>query len=319
MNNARGHAIVALRELSVGHGSHQLVDKVNLDFYPGEIHLVLGESGAGKTLCLRAIAGLASFFPELTFSGGLTIDGTMVPLAGTAPRADLACLLQDGLSHFNPVLSMLAHVREVLGANMGRRLTNSETIGWLTQTVKELGLGIEPGQWSKLPREFSGGMLQRAQLVLALGRKPRILLADEPFSALDPANAAAAFEQFRKLAHSGISIVLVSHEVPLIEKSDRVTVLYAGRKLETFVPLAASGTGPRHPYTLALLSSRPGLAPSGRRYPPLGPMVEPADRGDFCPLVGWCPLEFAPCRRTMPTFSEGIACHGVEMERSSHV
>lgn len=310
--------LLQLRNLTIASASKLLVNQVGLDLFPAEIHLILGESGAGKSLCFKALAGLGSFFPELTFKGSMDWKDHELPLLVQRPHVGVSCLFQDALSQFNPVLSIIDHIGEVLGYSRGRKVKAAEAKEWIQKTVGDLGLDLDPFIWTKLPRELSGGMLQRVLLVLALAKTPELLLADEPFSALDPERASQAFQLMRKLAQGGMAIAMVSHDISLLEQVDRVSVLYAGRLLESFVPLARDGRGPRHPYTKALLACRPGKAATSA-YPALGPMPEPGERHGLCPLLGWCPHPGAACFATMPEYLDSLACHHGNAQRPNHV
>ncbi|MDX2013083.1 MAG: ABC transporter ATP-binding protein [Myxococcaceae bacterium] len=296
-------ALLELDSLAVRHGATALVEGLSLELERGRVHALVGESGSGKTLSMLALLGLLP--AELTSSvGKLSVEGRAVAWGTPAHAAlrgrTLAMMLQDPASAMDPVMRIGRHLDEVLetvAATPGRRDALLQAVGF-----------PEPGAVAALyPHQLSGGMRQRALLATCLAAGPKVLVADEPTTALDAALRGSVLALFRELAtKQELAVVLITHDLDAAQAvADEVTVLYAGRVAEQG-PASQRFVKPRHPYTAALLAARPsggglpipirGTIPAAGQWPP------------GCRFSPRCPRATGTCE-TQPPLEAGVACH----------
>ena len=255
----RGHpnSLLAVEDLQVTFnpptGPVRAVRGVSLEVRPGEILGVAGESGCGKSVLFRALLGLCP--PSASVSGELRLEGLPVPLDGSL-QAAAALIQQNPGAVLNPVFTIGRQLRMVARTDDPAVLAGLLVKAGLVDPERLLGA---------YPHEFSGGMLQRAVIAMALAREPRLLIADEPTTALDVTTQARVLDLIEELSRShGLAVVLITHDPAVIRRvCDRMVVLYAGRVAET------GGTeqvlnSPGHPYTRALLASIPRPETVGR-------------------------------------------------------
>ncbi|WP_261554586.1 ABC transporter ATP-binding protein, partial [Frankia tisae] len=305
----------------------RVLDDVELTVRPGEIVGVVGETGSGKTTLARAIAGLT------TPDGGRVLldDRDIARLRGRARRrfrrgGAIQFVFQDPLRSLDPELTVGTSVGEGLAiAGVGSRAQRAERVADALRQV-----GLDPAVADQLPAQLSGGQRQRASIARAVVADPRLLLCDEPVSALDASNRNHILllldELRRRLA---VGIVVISHDLSsLAGIADRVVVLYRGRVVETG-PIADVFTRPRHPYTALLIASAPDIHGRDRLAAAQLRSQRPDDdatarQADGCVFAHRCRFATDVCARTPPSQDAAgrpagdwtVACHHTDTWRN---
>lgn len=273
-----------------------------------------GESGCGKSTTLLALMGLLP--PNAEVSGEILLDGIDILAGGERSirphrSTDLAMVFQGAMNAFNPTQTIGRQILETMRVH--RRGTGRED----QQRVRDLLelVGIPKDRADRYPHEFSGGMRQRAALAMALANEPRILLADEPTTALDVMVQAQILDLLERLtAELGLALVLVSHDLPLVvETCDSIALMYAGHIVESG-PSAALHGAAAHPYTRLLFAAVPDVSIETRvvSIPGAPPRMDEHLGGcDFAPR---CPLVQELCRQAAPILErvgerQRAACH----------
>ena len=262
--------LLAVRDLAVSFvtrdGTTAGLDGVSLEVGQGEIVGLVGETGCGKTLTGLAVLGLLPRTARVT-RGSVTLAGReLVGLSQGALRdvrgSSVAMVFQNPASAFNPVFTIGAQMRHVLGAH--ERLSKADATARIREGLAEVGLPEVDRVERAYPHQLSGGMLQRAMIATALLCRPRLLIADEPTTALDVTIEAQILRLIRRLQETrGFSVLFITHDLAVVRSiSDRVVVLYAGRVAEA-AATAGLFEAPAHPYTRGLMAAVPRA--SGRR------------------------------------------------------
>jgi oligopeptide transport system ATP-binding protein len=247
-------------------GRLQAVDEFSLELESGMTVALVGESGSGKSVASQAILGLVPSPPgvvetgEVLFAGENLLSATPQRLREIRGR-EIAIVFQDPLSALHPLLPIGLQLSEVLEVHLG--LSRREARPRCAKALGEVGLSDPESRLDAYPHELSGGMRQRVLIAMALLCKPKVLIADEPTTALDATVQVQILELLRKLQHEhGTAILFVSHDLGLVARvAERVQVMYAGRVVET-ADAAELFARPMHPYTLGLLRSVPKLSHS---------------------------------------------------------
>ncbi|WP_435871802.1 ABC transporter ATP-binding protein [Micromonospora echinofusca] len=294
-------ALLDVEDLSVtfarrGQRTVHAVDGVSFSVDAGEVVGLVGESGCGKSVTSLAIMGLLPKQPGLRVGGKAVFDGTdLLQLDDRSRRdirgRDVAMIFQDPLSSLNPVIPIGLQVTEVLTRHRGMKGAAAEKEA--AALLDQVGIPDPRRRLKEYPHQLSGGMRQRALIAMAVACKPRLLIADEPTTALDVTIQAQILELLKELVRdSGTALVMITHDLGVVAgMCDTINVLYGGRVVETARrrPLFRE---PRHPYTVGLLGSVPRLdAGRGERLNPI-----PGSVRDLLPWPDGC--AFAPrCTR----------------------
>jgi peptide/nickel transport system ATP-binding protein/oligopeptide transport system ATP-binding protein len=290
--------------------SVKAVDGVSFAIHPGETLALVGESGCGKSTVGRLVMRLL----EPT-SGRVILAGTDVTSLSEGDvrpyRRNVQLIFQDPFSSLNPRMTIGQTLAEPL---MLHRIVPS---GRRAERVAELlrQVGLRPEQAARYPHEFSGGQRQRIVIARALAVEPKVIICDEPVSALDVSIRAQILNLLKDLqARLGVAYIFISHDLSVVKHiADRVAVMYLGRIVETG-PADAIFRDPHHPYTRALLSAIPVASPAARRERSLleGDVPSPMDPPPGCHLHTRCPFAQALCSVERPQLDGGdhkAACH----------
>jgi peptide/nickel transport system ATP-binding protein len=312
--------LLQLNRLSVAfpapRGEWLALDEVSLDIAPGEVLGVVGESGAGKSLTGAAVIGLLP--PPGRIAGGeVVFEGRRID---ALPRKEwrrlrgrsIGAVFQDPMTALDPLFTVGDQLVETLRAHLplSAREARARAIEWLARTgIPDAELRID-----QYPHQFSGGMRQRVVIALALAAEPRLLIADEPTTALDVSVQAQVMRLLKALCREqGTAVMLITHDMGVVaEACDRVAVMYAGRVVE-IGPVGAVIHQPQHPYTAGLMKSIPRLdAPIGRLAQIEGSMPRGDALPEGCAFHPRCAHAFARCRverpAPMPAGASQAAC-----------
>lgn len=286
--------------------SVRAVDGVSFSVTPGETLAVVGESGSGKTVMTLGPLGLMPEGVTIDLKGSATAAGQdLVKLSqkrlSKLRGGQFGVIFQDPMSALNPMLKIGPQLAEQARrfAGLSREAARIEAVSLLART----GIPDPEDRYDRYPHELSGGMLQRAMIALALAAKPRILIADEPTTALDATVQAQILALLRQIQkEDGIAVVLITHDIGAVSVlADRVIVLYSGRIAEEGSAIDVLTT-PVHPYTRGLLASVPDFrsdtASGTREIPGLPPDQTRILPG--CRFADRCPQAEASCREKRP-------------------
>ena len=264
---------------------------------------IVGESGSGKSVLCRALLGLIPSPPGFVTAGEVVFDGRdLLRLDETALRGvrgtAIAMIFQNPMSGLNPVWPVGDQISEGLRVHKGLSSRDARERG--IAMMRQVGIPSPEARYDEYPHQWSGGMLQRAMIAMAMACEPKLLLADEPTTALDVTIQDQILALLVELQErTGMAMILVSHDMAVVaETCDDVAVMYAGRIVEV-APTAAAFRAPRHPYTLGLLQSIPRNVGDGRLRPIPGQPPNLAELGEGCPFADRCTVASPECR-TLP-------------------
>ncbi|MEV5892301.1 dipeptide/oligopeptide/nickel ABC transporter permease/ATP-binding protein [Nonomuraea fuscirosea] len=305
----QGPPILTVERLRIGFAEGvDIVDGIGFEVRPGEVLGLVGESGCGKTLTALTVMGLQP--REARVSGHIRFDGR--ELLSESKRArrrllghEMAMIYQDALSSLNPAMTIKAQLKQ-LTRRGGRRSP--------AELLELVGLDARRTLTS-YPHELSGGQRQRVLIAMALSREPKLIVADEPTTALDVTVQAQVIELLLKLREElGFALILVSHDLALVaDVTDRVVVMYGGQIVETGVTAALVGA-PAHHYARGLLGSVLSLESGAERLTQIrGVVPAPADFPPGCRFADRCPMATDVCRTESPALdgddTHRVACH----------
>jgi len=302
-------------------GIVRAVDGVSYRVYPGETLAVVGESGCGKSVTSLSILRLIPSPPGRIVAGRLVFEGrNLLELTEAAMRGirgnEISMIFQEPMTSLNPVLTIGRQIAEalVLHQRMHWRGATARAI----EMLRLVDIPEPERRVKQYPHELSGGMRQRVMIAMALSCNPKLLIADEPTTALDVTIQAQILDLMRELkAKTGAAIVLITHDLGVVaEMAQRVVVMYAGRKVEE-APVERLFARPLHPYTKGLLGSIPRLAEAAagdarKRLAEIPGMVPSlTDVVGGCLFAPRCPHATARCAAEYPPLEEKAAGHWV--------
>ena len=314
-------ALLDVKELSVHFGDKntpfKAVDRISYQVAQGEVLGIVGESGSGKSVSSLAIMGLIDH-PGRVSAESLQFENTnLLTLESKAKRqligADVAMIFQDPMTSLNPAYTVGFQIMEALKTHEGgtKKARKDRTL----ELLRLVGIPDPESRIDVYPHQLSGGMSQRVMIAMAIACRPKLLIADEPTTALDVTIQAQIMELLLELQKKEcMSLILITHDLALVaEAADRIIVMYAGQIVE-------EGTAkdifrePKHPYTQALLRSLPEFAEGKSRLASLQGVVPGRyDRPTGCLLNPRCPYATEYCRQVEPQLhhigSRKVKCH----------
>jgi dipeptide transport system ATP-binding protein len=313
-------SLLEIRNLSVtfptARGVLHAVEALDLDVADGEVLGVVGESGSGKSVAMLAVMGLIRP-PGRASADVLRFAGTdLLSLSPRARRAlvgkDMAMIFQEPMTSLNPCFTIGWQIAETLRVHLGlsRAAARARTI----ELLRRVGIPAPEQRIGAFPHLLSGGMNQRVMIAMAIACNPRLLIADEPTTALDVTIQKQILDLLTELQReNGMALALITHDMGVIaQTAHRVQVMYAGQAME-IRPAAALLNAPAHPYTEALLAALPERADARRRLATIPGMVPGVDdRPDGCLFAPRCAFVFDRCavRPSLVTCGDGVVrCH----------
>jgi oligopeptide/dipeptide ABC transporter ATP-binding protein len=313
-------AVLKVRDLCVDfsteEGNVRAVDHLNFDLMPGETLGLVGESGCGKSISSLAILGLVPQPPGRVTSAGIELDGN--PIHGLPEKqlrslrgSKISMIFQEPMTALNPVFSIASQMTDVLRRHQGmsRKQARQHAIGMLDK----VGIADAPSRIDDYPHELSGGMRQRVMIAMALSCNPRVLIADEPTTALDVTTQAQVLEQIQTLQQeTGTAVIFITHDLGVIaEVCSRAMVMYCGTVVEQS-PVEDLFNRPRHPYTWGLMNAIPSVRADNPEYLPTIPGSVPdlLHLPAGCRFADRCKFAKPVCSQTRPTLSSGHYEHG---------
>ena len=303
-------------------GVNRAVDGVSFSVNEGETLAIVGESGCGKSVTAMSILRLISE-PPGKIAGSIRFMGQdLLSLPEKQMRAirgnAISMIFQEPMTSLNPVLTIGRQLRETL--LLHQAISGQQANARATEMLDLVGISEAPRRLNEYPHQLSGGMRQRVMIAMALACNPRLLIADEPTTALDVTIQAQILDLMADLKNKiGAAIVLITHDLGVVaEVAERVMVMYAGRKVEE-APVGELFAHPLHPYTQGLLGAVPKLGTSLQGHasrlkeiPGLVPSLKQKIKG--CVFASRCPLAKEPCHEIAPAMQDKghghlVACH----------
>jgi oligopeptide/dipeptide ABC transporter ATP-binding protein len=303
-------------------GTARAVDGVSLRIHAGETLGLVGESGCGKSVTALSIMRLVPDPPGRIVGGEICFDGRDL-LAGTEAEMqrirgdEIAMIFQEPMTALNPVCTVGNQIAEAVRLHQGLGKVPAQRRA--VEMLERVGIPSPEQRVDDYPHQLSGGMRQRVMIAMAISCDPRLLIADEPTTALDVTVQAQILELIGELQErSGMSVLLITHDLGVVaETADRVAVMYAGKVVE-HAGVTDLFDAPRHPYTIGLFRSRPDLSRPGRRLPVIEGTVPSAFHlPSGCRYRTRCPLARERCALEEPVLegrddgdgSHRLACH----------
>jgi peptide/nickel transport system ATP-binding protein len=312
-------SLLSVRDLTVGFrtedGPVLAVDAASFDLAEREVLALVGESGCGKSVTALALTRLLP--PNATVGGEITFDAdALLGMSESRLRdvrgSKIAYVFQEPMTSLNPVLTVGRQIREVLQRH--QRMRGAAAQRRAMELLDLVGIPLPARRIREYPHQLSGGMRQRVMIAMAVACRPRLLVADEPTTALDVTIQAGILDVLRTLrTEIGMAVLLITHDLGVVaDIADRVVVMYAGRTIEE-APAAALFARPSHPYTRGLLDAVPNPARHAdgglREIPGRVPVL--ADSPDACTFADRCGHADDICRGTRPALEIGPAGHPV--------
>ncbi|MEC8082048.1 MAG: dipeptide ABC transporter ATP-binding protein [Pseudomonadota bacterium] len=310
-------SLLKLENLSVTFGNFRAVDQISYSVNEGEVLGIVGESGSGKSVSSLSLMGLIDYPGKVSADELTFMDQDLLSMPEAQRRkitgSDIAMIFQDPMTSLNPCFTVGYQIIEALKTHQGG--TKKELKNRAIELLTLVGIPAPETRLSAYPHQLSGGMSQRVMIAIAIACNPKLLIADEPTTALDVTIQAQIIDLLIDLQEQKkMGLVLITHDLALVaEVAHRVIVMYAGQIVESG-PASEVFSAPQHPYTQALLASLPESAAGKARLEAL-PGVVPGqyDRPKGCLLSPRCPYATDHCRNVEPA-SQGplerqVKCH----------
>jgi oligopeptide/dipeptide ABC transporter ATP-binding protein len=317
---ARSESLLAVDDLRVQfwtrRGTVHAVNGISFDVSPGETLGIVGESGCGKSVTSLALLGILARAGRVTSGTAMFGGRDLLKLSDRELRKvrgkEIAMIFQDPMTSLNPVLTIGRQIREALETHFG--MAKDAATRRAADLIDQVGIPSAETRLKDYPHQFSGGMRQRAMIAMALACEPKVLIADEPTTALDVTIQAQILALLRTLvADHNTALILITHDLGVVAgMCERVNVMYGGMFMETGRADDLFDR-PRHPYTLGLLQSIPRLdaARKHRLHPIEGAPPNMLRKPDMCPFAPRCTYEVEQSRREVPPLVEREPGHFV--------
>lgn len=296
-------------------GTVKAVQDMNLEIAEGETLGLVGETGAGKTTTALGIMQLVPNPPGKIISGEIIFEGEN--LIGKTPNElrkirgkQISMIFQDPMTSLNPVMTVGDQIAEVV--KLHENVSNAEATEKAKQMLLKVGIPAERSK--EYPHQFSGGMRQRVVIAIALACNPKLLIADEPTTALDVTIQAQVLELMKSLkTEFNTSMIMITHDLGIVaEVCDKVAIMYAGNVIE-YTDKVNLFTTPKHPYTIGLFNSIPDIESDVERLNPIkGLMPDPTDLPTGCPFHPRCDKAMPICSTRVPANTEVQTGHFVK-------
>ena len=287
-------------------GEVKALNGVSFSMNQGDVLGIVGESGSGKSVTAYSIMGLTAYPGRLVggtvWFNGHQIDKMTEKEFRKIRGNEVSIIFQDPMTSLNPVFRIGAQIDEVIALHEGEGKTKEDIKKRTIEMLEMVGIANSEGVYAMYPHELSGGMRQRVMIAMALACNPKIIIADEPTTALDVTIQAQILDLLRSLKDRiNSSIMLITHDLGVIaEMADYVVVMYAGRVVEkgTVEEIFAH---PSHPYTIGLMASKPVVGKKvDRLYSIPGKVPNPVDMPNYCYFKDRCELQLPCCSGEYP-------------------
>jgi peptide/nickel transport system ATP-binding protein len=301
------------------HGIVKAVEDVNFVLRSGECLCLVGESGCGKTVTALSILGLVESPPGEIVEGEVRFDNLdLVNCSAKELRKirgkEIAMVFQDAQSAMNPVFTIGDQIVEQIQLHL--RLDKKASRKRAAMLLSEMGIPMADNAMDNYPHQLSGGMRQRAMIAMSLSCDPRVLIADEPTTAVDVTIKAQILDLFKELKSTKqMSFLFITHDLSVVaEIGDRAVVVYGGKDVET-APVTAIIDDPKHPYTRGLIDCLPDISETIDRLSPIpGTTPNPVDLPPGCSFHPRCPYVMDICKieepeRTAISSERTVSCH----------
>ncbi|MEE8339163.1 MAG: ABC transporter ATP-binding protein [Xanthomonadales bacterium] len=304
--------------LQTNHGLARVVDRLSFSLHSGEILGLVGESGCGKSITAAALMGLVPSPAGMVTADQIMLgDKNLAQLNEAGLRrvrgSEISMIFQEPLTALDPVFSIGSQLSTVIRRHRGENRPQARRSS--VDMLERVGMADVQRIMHRYPHQLSGGMRQRVMIAMAMACRPRVLIADEPTTALDVTTQAQVLEQLSELGQSfGTAILLITHDLAVVAQAcDRVLIMYCGRILEE-APVEALFTAPAHPYTAGLLAAVPRISSAEvqrvRAIP--GQVPHPAALPEGCHFADRCARADPQCRTVTPEMQ------AVDGQRSIH-
>lgn len=318
--NQNDNMLLSIKNLSTHFWTEQglvkAVQDVSFDIHAGKTLAVVGESGCGKSVTALSVMRLIPWPPGKIVAGDIRFNGQSLPALSERQMRkirgnDIAMIFQEPMTSLNPVFTIGSQIVEAIVLH--RKVSHQAARELAAAMMRKVGIADPQWRIDEYPHQMSGGMRQRVMIAMALSCSPKLLIADEPTTALDVTIQAQILELLRQLQRDeGMSILLITHDLGVVaENADDVVVMYASRVVETAAVSALFET-PRHPYTQGLLRSLPRLGEKKERLDVIGGTVpSPLLFPTGCKFHPRCPLgkDDAKCQQHEPPLKEISSGH----------